>query len=635
VTTTSASGELLGDDDVVIADGLRPRWDALLRDEAAAAGGPLPPQPPAPPLRGFRSLVRPNRGGYAVAAVLLALETLSAQSGPLLTQLVIDRGIAQGRVDVVLGLALAYVAATILSSIATSARLRITGRLGQRTAEQLRRRVFDHVQAQSASYFARERTGRLLTRVTSDVDAVTGMLQDGMVNMIVQCVTLVAVGGALLVIEPVLGAVVLLFFLPAVVLATLWFRRVSTPRFTASRAALAEVVADLQETVSSARAVVASGRTAAVAEHHAQRVAEAETAARAAVAPSAGYSAVVEALAGLGQVVVLVIGGRMVLQGRLSVGELVAFLLYLGSLLAPVQQLVQLYTTYQSGQASMRKLVEVLQEAPAVCDVPGARDLVPGPGEVRLEDVCFSYREDVPVLRHVDLCVAPGERLVLVGPSGSGKSTLARLLPRFVDPTSGRVLLDGQDVRQATQRSLRRRVLLVPQDPLLFAGSVRDNLLLARPEASDEQLREACRRVGADVVVDRLGGLDALLNERGGSLSAGERQLLVLARSALVDSAVLVLDEATSHLDPLSESLVEEGIDGLLRGRTAIVVAHRISTALRADRVAVVHDGRILELGSPQELLARGGAFSALHAAWARKGGSGDVDEVAEVLHRR
>jgi ATP-binding cassette subfamily B protein len=393
-----------------------------------------------------------------------------------------------------------------------------------------------------------------------------------MVNMIVQCVTLVAVGGALLVIEPVLGAVVLLFFLPAVVLATLWFRRVSTPRFTASRAALAEVVADLQETVSSARAVVASGRTAAVAEHHAQRVAEAETAARAAVAPSAGYSAVVEALAGLGQVVVLVIGGRMVLQGRLSVGELVAFLLYLGSLLAPVQQLVQLYTTYQSGQASMRKLVEVLQEAPAVCDVPGARDLVPGPGEVRLEDVCFSYREDVPVLRHVDLCVAPGERLVLVGPSGSGKSTLARLLPRFVDPTSGRVLLDGQDV---------------------------------------------------------------LLNERGGSLSAGERQLLVLARSALVDSAVLVLDEATSHLDPLSESLVEEGIDGLLRGRTAIVVAHRISTALRADRVAVVHDGRILELGSPQELLARGGAFSALHAAWARKGGSGDVDEVAEVLHRR
>jgi ATP-binding cassette subfamily B protein len=340
----------------------------------------------------------------------------------------------------------------------------------------------------------------------------------------------------------------------------------------------------------------------------------------------------VEGLAGLGQVVVLVIGGRMVLQGRLTVGELVAFLLYLGSLLAPVQQLVQLYTTYQSGQASMRKLVEVLQEAPAVADVPGARDLVPGPGEVRLEDVCFGYREDVPVLRNVDLCVAPGERLVLVGPSGSGKSTLARLLPRFVDPGSGTVRLDGQDVRGVTQASLRRRVLLVPQDPLLFAGSVRDNLLLARPDAKDEQLLAACARVGADVVVERLGGLDAVLNERGGSLSAGERQLLVLARSALVDASVLVLDEATSHLDPLSESLVEEGVDGLLRGRTAIVVAHRISTALRADRVAVVHEGRILELGSPAELLARGGAFRALHDAWARKGGTGDVDEHAEVL---
>jgi ATP-binding cassette subfamily B protein len=325
----------------------------------------------------------------------------------------------------------------------------------------------------------------------------------------------------------------------------------------------------------------------------------------------------------LGQAVLLLIGGRLVLDDRLSIGELTAFLLYLSSFFAPIQQLVQLYTTYQQGQAAVTKLRDLLLTEPSVPEVAGAVSLPPVEGEIRLEGVTFRYDPDRPdVLHDVDLTIAAGETFALVGPTGAGKSTIAKLVARFYDPTAGRVLLDGHDLRVVSIESLRRQLGVVPQEPFLFNDTVRANLTFADPDATDEQIEAAVRLVGLDELVDRLPeGLDTLVHERGSSLSSGERQLLALGRAFLAHPRVLVLDEATSNLDLRSESRVERALDALLEGRTAIVIAHRIATAMRADRIAVVDGGGIVELGSHAELIAREGRYAAMYATWMAHGG--------------
>ena len=307
----------------------------------------------------------------------------------------------------------------------------------------------------------------------------------------------------------------------------------------------------------------------------------------------------------------------MVLDGRLQIGELIAYVLYLSAFFAPIQQLVQLYNQYQSGQAAMAKIRDLLDTDPSVPERPGATELPPVRGEITFENVSFGYVADQPVLREVDLTIAAGETFSLVGTTGAGKSTIAKLVTRFYDPTEGRVLVDGHDLAGVTLASLRRQLGVVPQEPFLFAGSLRDNIAFARPEASDDELLEACRAVGLDELVDRLPqGLDTPVFERGSSLSSGERQLLALARAFLAQPRVLILDEATSSLDLRSEATIERALDNLLEGRTAIIIAHRLSTAMRADRIAVVNDGRIVELGPHDELVALGGVYATMYATW-------------------
>jgi ATP-binding cassette subfamily B protein len=324
-----------------------------------------------------------------------------------------------------------------------------------------------------------------------------------------------------------------------------------------------------------------------------------------------------ESIGILTQAIVLLVGGRMALRGEVSLGELTAFLLFLTSFFAPVQTLVQLYNQYQQGSAAVVKLRDLLAREPSVPERSDAIDLPPIRGAIRLEGVTFGYDPDHLVLRDVDLELAPGEVLAVVGPTGAGKSTIAKLITRFYDPTFGHVTIDGHDLRDVSIDSLRSQLGVVPQEPFLFNGTIRDNVAFARRDATDDEVIEACRAVGLQGLMDRMpDGMDTPIHERGASLSAGERQLVALARAFLARPRVLVLDEATSNLDLLSESVIEQALDSLLEGRTAILIAHRLATAMRADRIAVVDDGRIVEHGTHDELVSSGGQYAEMVETW-------------------
>jgi ATP-binding cassette subfamily B protein len=328
------------------------------------------------------------------------------------------------------------------------------------------------------------------------------------------------------------------------------------------------------------------------------------------------YTPLVQTIGVLGQILVIAIGGQQVLAGDLQIGELIAFVLYLGAFFAPIQELTNLYNTYQSGQAAVRKLADLLDDEPSVVEGAGASELHIDRGSVTFEHVTFGYREDTPVVDEIDLHIEPGESIALVGETGAGKSTLSKLITRTYDPQRGRILVDGQDIAAVTITSLRAAIGVVPQEPFLFSGSLRHNLTIGRPDAPDDDVLAICRALGLGRLLARLGGLDGELAERGVGLSAGERQLVALARALVPGPHLLVLDEATSNLDLRSERQVEHALDVALEGRTAILIAHRLSTAERADRVIVMKDGRIVEVGHHDELVAAGGHYATMHATW-------------------
>jgi ATP-binding cassette subfamily B protein len=322
----------------------------------------------------------------------------------------------------------------------------------------------------------------------------------------------------------------------------------------------------------------------------------------------------------LGQAILLAIGGDMVLHHSLSIGALVLFFLYLNRFFQPIQLLVQQYNTYQQGQASVLKLRTLLETEPDVKEAADASELPPITGEIVFDALGFGYDPAVPVIHDVNLRIAPGETVAFVGPTGAGKSTLAKLIVRFYDPTEGSILIDGHDLRTVTLASLRRQLGVVPQEPFLFAGTIRDNIAFARPDASDDEVEEAVRTVGLSDLIERMPhGVDTVVHERGQSLSSGERQLIALARAFLAHPRVLVLDEATSNLDLQSETKIEAALDILLEARTAVLIAHRLSTAMKADRIVVVDEGRIVEVGTHDELVARGGRYAEMYATWSRQ----------------
>jgi ATP-binding cassette subfamily B protein len=477
--------------------------------------------------------------------------------------------------------------------------------------------VFAHLQRLSLDFYTEEKVGRLLSRMTSDIDAHTLLFQEGLVNLAAQGLTLVVIGTILFILNPLLAAITLLAVVPLMLLMTLWFRSASDRGYTAVRDRIAEVLADLQESLAGIRLVTAHNRRRHNVVAHDNIVGSYRDANNYTAKIGAVYGPSTEAVGIGAQALVLAIGGALALDGRVSVGELTAFLLYVTAFFAPIQALVQLYTTYQQGQAAMGKLRDLLLTAPDVVEAVDAPDLPSITGDIELSDVEFGYGSAPSVLEHVDLHIHAGETFALVGPTGAGKSTIAKLVSRFYDPRSGTVAIDGVDLRTVTQASLRRQLGVVPQEPFLFSGTFRDNIAFARPDADDEEIWETCRAVGIeDLIRDLPDGLDSVVHERGASLSSGERQLVALARAFFARPRVLLLDEATSNLDLRSEARIERALDTVVEGRTAVVIAHRLATALRADRLAVVDDGGIMELGRPGDLVAAGGRFAAMHATW-------------------
>ena len=577
----------------------------------------------------LRGLLKPHWLALVGAFILVCIETAAMLAGPMLIQIGIDDGIRAENRGVIVTVAAIFLLSIVVHLHVSRARVAWSGRVGERLMYALRVRVFSHLQRLDVSFYTEEKAGRLMSRMTSDIESLTQLFHEGLIQMVVQGLTLVFVMIVLFTYNVQLAAVVLFLILPVMVAMTLWFRTASDRGYEVVRDRIADVLAHLQESLSGVRIVAAHNRQRQnIAQHRntagAYRDANDHTA-----KISALYGSGTEVVAIVGQAMILLVGGNMVLDGSLEVGELSAFVLYLSTFFAPIQQLVNLYNTYQKGQAAMYKLADLLDTEPRTVESPDAVELPPIGGRISFDDVSFSYVDGQPVLDGVNLTIREGEVFALVGPTGAGKSTLAALVTRFYDPTSGTVSIDGHDLRGVTLTSLRRQLGIVPQEPFLFAGSIRDNIAFARPEASDAEVLEACVAVGIEDLIERLPqGIHTPCHERGVSLSSGERQLLALARAFLARPRVLVLDEATSNLDLRSEAKIERALDTLLEGRTAIIIAHRLATAMRADRIAVVRDGGIAELGPHDELVALGGRYAEMYATWERHAAGDGVTAV-------
>jgi ATP-binding cassette subfamily B protein len=559
----------------------------------------------------------PHRKALALAALLVIVETAMATSGPFLTGLAIDHGIIAQDTGALFTIASVFLATVVLGAIFGAIRLAYSGRIGERLMYELRVRVFSHFQRLSLDFFTEEKAGVLMSRMTSDVESLTQLFQEGLINMFVQLLTLIIVGVILFLTNVTLALLTIGIVVPVMLALTLWFRAASDRGFALSRDRIALVLADLSENLTGIRVITGHNRRRHNLVQHRNIVGEYRDANNYTAKVGALYGPGAEAVAIAGQAILLIAGSGMVLHHTLKIGQLTSFFLYLTMFFAPIQQLVQLYNTYQQGRAALRKLGDVLVTQPDVLEAPDAHDLPPIVGEITLDDVTFGYDPAVPVLRDVDLVIAPGETVAIFGETGAGKSTIAKQVTRFYDATSGRVLIDGHDLTEVTFESLRRQIGVVPQEAFLFGGTIRDNITFARPDATQEEIDDACALIGLDdLLAKQPDGLDSVVHERGVSLSSGERQLLALARAFLARPRVLVLDEATSNLDLKSETRIERALDVLLEGRTAIIIAHRLATAMRADRIAVVHDGRIVEIGSHDELVANGDRYAELFATW-------------------
>ena len=565
----------------------------------------------------LRSFLGTHKWKLLFAMVLVIGESILLQAGPLLTKFGIDEGVVDGNRSVLLIVSVIYLGSILLHSLSAWYRIRYTGSLGEGLMKSLRIKVFSHLQRQSLEFYTNEKAGVLMTRMTSDIEALSQLFQEGLVNFAVQGLTVVVITIVLLFLNLKLALITLLAVVPITVVLSEWFRRKSSNAYRIVRNKISDVLSDLQESLAGIRVITAHNRRAYNVARHTNIVGEHKDANLDAVKAASIYTPGTESIAILGRALVLIVGGRMVLNGELEIGELTAFLLYLGAFFTPIQTLTQLYNGYQQGQAAVAKLRDLLETAPSVTELPDAQPLPDIEGSIVFEDVNFAYVEDNPVLKNINFKIQTGETIAIVGPTGGGKSTVAKLATRFYDPSSGRVLIDGYDIRNVQLESLRKQIGVVPQEPFLFAGSIRENVGFSRPEASDHEIIEALDASGLMPMVDSLpDGIDTVIHERGASLSAGERQLIAISRAFLSKPRVLVLDEATSNLDLQSESQVERALDAILDGRSAIIVAHRLATVMRADRIIVVDNGRIVESGSHNELLNKEGAYSEMHQQW-------------------
>ncbi len=567
-------------------------------------------------LRRAARMATPFRRTILAALGFVAVSTLGLLLGPVIVRYGIDHGITAGDRSVLRNAAIAYVVVVAVAYLAARQQYVFVNRAGEGFLRALRVRLFDHIQRQPLAFFDRHQSGVLVSRMTADIESMAELVQWGLLQFVAAVFLVVLALGMMLALSWQLTIVALLV-MPVVVVASRKFQRDSNAAYLEVRERVGQNLSELQEGIAGVRVIqayaqegeqtrqfVESNRSLYRSHVHSIRV-------------STWYFGLVEASGVIATALAVGVGGWLVDRGDVTIGTVIAFVLLLSQLFEPVQQLSQLYNTVQSSAASLNKIFTILDTEPDLVD--GDRELPPR-GELVVDSVGFRYPgTEAPVLSEVSLRIADGERLALVGPTGAGKSTVAKLVARLYDPTEGTITFGGIDLRDATLGSLRERIVVVPQEGFLFGGTIADNVRIARSGASDDEVRAALDAIGALERFESFEeGLATEVRERGSRLSAGERQLVSLARADLVDPAVLVLDEATSNLDPGTEVIVERALDRLMSGRTTIVVAHRLSTVRRADRIAVIDAGRLAELGTHDELIALDGRYAALAGAWER-----------------
>ncbi|MFL5954936.1 MAG: ABC transporter ATP-binding protein [Gaiellaceae bacterium] len=567
-------------------------------------------------LRALYRLARPYKARIALAVVSLLGATAVALAPPYLVGRAIDE-VRHGRTHLLGWLVVAFVGAGVLGIAFTYGQTYFTGWTGERMLADLRNNLFRHLQRLSLGFYERNRAGVIISRLTNDVEALDQLVTDGVTSLIQNTLLLFGTAIVLFFLDWRL-ALASLTVMPAMALATAMFRKRSGRAYRGVRETLGAVTATLAEDIAGMRVLQSYTREPAAQENF-HRVTDRYRASNMQTVVLNGlYFPFVDFLSSAATAVVLGYGGWLAFRGEVSIGILVAFLGYLSNFFDPVQQLSQLYNTFLSAVAALDKITDLLDEEPEVRDPEEAVELDRIAGDVAFDDVRFAYGRGPEVLHGIDLHVAAGTTVALVGHTGAGKSTIAKLLARFYDPTGGSITIDGTDLRRVSQGSLRRQLGIVPQEGFLFAGTVAENLAFGRREATREEIVAAARAVGADEFIERLeNGYETELGERGSRLSLGQRQLVAFARALLADPRILILDEATSSVDIGTERKIEQALRRLLYGRTAFIIAHRLSTIRDADLIVVLEHGQIVEQGSHNELIARRGLYTSLYGDWA------------------
>jgi ATP-binding cassette, subfamily B, bacterial len=604
------------------ADTSQPAWRGIATEEVEEVTGGLAVLLRKRSRRLQSDLLRPHKRAVAGIGAAIAVASLAALAGPWLVGIAIDNGIPplvkSDNAGPLLRIAAAFAVTVVVQAVATRMFVTMTGKVGQAVVLELRERLFRHFLALPVAFHEKYTSGRVISRQTSDIEAISALFEEGLDSLVSAALTLILVGTGMLLLDWPLALVVLAGFIPLTWM-TAWFRRESVIAYRRTREAIALVIVHFVETFGGIRAVQAfrrEGRNDAIFDELSGSYAVASRRASQLIAIyGPGIALVGNVITG----VVLFYGGLRVIDGDIKVGVLATFLLYLQRFFDPLQDVSQFYNAFQGAASSLEKISGVLEEEPSVPEPAAPVSLPPGHGgrEVRFEAIRFGYRDTI-VLPGLNLTIPAGQTVALVGETGAGKTTIARLMARFYDPGSGRVLLDGVDLRDLPDTALRAEVIMITQENFLFGGSVLANIRLGRPSASDSEVEAAARAIGAHEFIAALpDGYQTDVGKRGGRLSAGQRQLISFARAFIAAPAVLVLDEATALLDIPSERLVQAALRTVLAGRTAVIIAHRLSTVAIADRVLVLSGGRVIEDGSPAELMSGDGQYAALHSSWA------------------
>jgi ABC-type multidrug transport system fused ATPase/permease subunit len=562
-------------------------------------------------------LTRPYKVRTALSIFSLLAATATALAPPFLAKYAVDDGIRRHDLAKLWWIVGAFVLAGLLNWVMSYVQTYLTGWVGERILADLRVGLFRHLQRLSLGFYERTRAGVIISRLTNDVEAIDQLVTDGVTSLVQNTLTLLGTAILLFVLDWRL-ALATLAVIPLMAVATVIFRIRSTRAYRAVRERLGLLTATLAEDIAGMRVVQAFTREQANAQNFKNVAERYRDSNMETVVLNGLYFPFVDLLSSIALAVVLGYGGHLYFNSDVTLGTLFAFLLYVQNFFDPVQQLSQLYNTFLAATAALDKIMDVMDEEPEVHDRPDAEPLPAVEGRVHFDHVRFGYGSGPEVLHDLDLDVPAGTTVALVGHTGAGKSTIAKLLARFYDPREGRITIDGHDLRDVTQSSLRRQLGIVPQEGFLFAGTVTDNIAFARPDATPEQVVQAAQTVGAHDFILRLeDGYETELQERGSRLSLGQRQLIALARALLADPRILILDEATSSVDIGTERKIERALRLLLAGRTAFIIAHRLSTIRGADLIVVLEHGRIVEQGGHDELLARGGLYTSLYGDWA------------------